>query len=46
MLDVSQLNAIGQDKAYGRGIRDCLDFVGVKSGPWTKRSVRLSENRS
>jgi len=29
MLDMGRLNAIGQDRAYGRGIRDCLNSVGV-----------------
>jgi hypothetical protein len=29
MLDRDRLNAIGQDKAYSRGIRDCLEFVSV-----------------
>lgn len=31
MLDVKRMNAMGQDAAYGRGIKDCLDFVGVFS---------------
>jgi hypothetical protein len=29
MLDVTRLNGMGQDRAYSRGIKDCIDFVGV-----------------
>ena len=29
MVDRSRLNAFSQNKAYSRGIKDCLDFVTV-----------------
>ena len=31
MLDRGQLNAIAQDKAYGRGVHDLLDFLSISA---------------
>jgi hypothetical protein len=31
MLDGNRLNAIAQDRAYRRGVRDCLDFLSISA---------------
>jgi hypothetical protein len=31
MIDRNRLNAMGQNAAYGRGVKDCLDFLGISA---------------